>query len=437
VGWIEDYLSYNERQESPEIFHYWSAITTVAAVLNRQVWLPKISDGILRYTIYPGQIMTWLVARSAIDRKSTSLHLPSSLLQLAGVEVLHGTCSPEELQATLGAHGTHNKKGILTILSGELSVFYSTQQYNSKLIDIITDMSDAPDKRDYRTRGGGKITIRDACLTFLGCTTPSSIAEAIPARAHAHGFTSRHIVVYPPPNRKRRIESLVETKIDPVRVQWARDLKQKLLEGLLRYRQLRGSFDYTPEAAAWYDDWYHDYINKYGDEAEGWLGRKQDHLLRVGMVLQVCKNESLTLERSTLEKALADLNKTEETRDEAFAQIGVHSNTAGVDRILAIFKKHSGVVDNFTILEQAMRYFPDFQSLKRVMSDMLALKWIERIKYDADTGLEVYSLVRPDQRHPTFPPSPKPNTHAQSQAQKQSQSSDIVDDILDNMRGVK
>ena len=428
MGWIEDYLDYNRRQESPEAFHYWSAVTTIAAVLNRKVWLPRVSDGIERYRIYPGQIMTLLVARSGRDRKSTAIRLPTKLLQAMGVKVLHGKTSPEKLLHLLGGHGAHNKKGILTILASELSMLYSRQQYAESILDVVTDLSDAPDKRDFPTISGGDITVHDACITFLGCTTPSSLAEAIPVRAHQHGFTSRHIVVYPDANgAPRRIEPLSETVIDPTRVQWAKNLELRLITGLTKFAKLVGPFDFSAPARLWYDSWYRKYTTNLTDESEGWPARRHDHLLRVAMVLQVAKNESLLLDGQTLMEADQRLQKVEETMDEAFAHIGVHANSQGVDRIVNIFKKHGGVCDSFTILEQAMRYFPDFQSLKRVINDMLNLKWLERVKYDASTGIEVYRFVR------GLPPVPQPPPDTDGLRPKKQKLSafDTVADSLD------
>ena len=204
MSWLDDYLLYTSKQESPQIFHYWNAVATVGAVLNRRVYLPRVSDGIERYRIFPGQIMVILVAGSGRLRKSTAIRLPKSLLTAAGIKILDGKTSPEKLLTMLGGHGAHTKTGIITILAPELSVFFSRQQYAESLIDIITDLADAPDRKDFPTQKGGEIWIKDACVTLIGATTPSSLAEAIPQRAHQHGFMFSFHICLCEQNRPQR-----------------------------------------------------------------------------------------------------------------------------------------------------------------------------------------------------------------------------------------
>jgi hypothetical protein len=396
VSWLNDYLQYTSKQESPQIFHFWNAITTVAATLNRKVYLPMVSDGILRYINYPGQMMIILVAGSGRLRKSTSMRLPKTLLDSIKVRVLDGKTSPEKLLSLLGGHGQHDKKGIIAIFAPELSVFFSRQQYAESLIDIITDLSDAPDRKDFPTQKGGDIWVRDACITFFGATTPSSLAEAIPQRAHQHGFMSRFIFVYA--SATDRKESLSETKPDPAKMKWATELKARLSYGLDAMNHLSGPFDYTPEARDWYDAWYSNFSNDADKEGEGWVSRRQDHMLRVAMVLQVCKNQLLEIDVDSLKDADAALKMIEDTMPEAFAQIGIHSSSSGVDRILALFKKYSGKATNYQLFDGTLRYFPDAVALKRAVTGLAAAGWIKRESFDAATGTETWSLIRPDLR---------------------------------------
>lgn len=396
MGWIDDYLSYTAKQESPEIFHFWNAVTTINAVMNRKVYLPRVSDGIERYRIYPGQTMIILVAGAGRLRKSTSVKLPKSLVESVGVKVLDGKTSPEKLLTMLGGSGQHSKEGIISIFAPELSVFFSRQQYAESLIDIITDLSDAPDRKDFPTQKGGDIWVRNACITFFGATTPSSLAEAIPQRAHQHGFMSRFIFVYA--SSTNRKESLSETHPDPQKMKWALDLKTKLSYGLECISKLNGPFDFTDEARLWYDTWYDQYANVADREGEGWVSRVPDHLLRTAMALQVSKDLRMVFDRDTLIESLAALRLVEDSMPEAFAQIGIHSGASGIDRIIALFKKNGGKITNFDLFDKTLRYFPDAVALKRAVTGLQAAGWIKRVNFDASTGTELFELVRPDLR---------------------------------------
>ena len=326
--------------------------------------------------------------------------LSSSLracVKAVGAKVLDGKTSPENLLSMLGGSGTHTKRGTIAIFAPELSVFFSRQQYAESLIDIITDLADAPDRKDFPTQKGGDIWVKDACVTFFGATTPMSSGRSYPtARPPTWVPCSRFIFVYA--STTDRKESLSETRPDPAKMAWALDLKNRLAYGLAGFAKLAGPFDYTDEAREWYDDWYIKYTDKADAEGEGWVSRVPDHMLRTAMCLQVSKNMSLMLEKETLHEALAAVKLVERTMPEAFAQIGIHSSSSGVDRIISVFKSSGGKADNFTIFDKTLRYFPDTVALKRAMAGLMAAGWVRRLSFDHITGIEVFELVRPDLR---------------------------------------
>lgn len=414
MSWLDSYLAFTRRQESPTIFHWWNAITTVAATLNRKCFMRRVSDGIERYRIYPGQIMVVLVAGSGRLRKSTSLRLPSTLLRTLNVRVLDGATSPEKLLSMLGGIGQHTKTGVLTILAPELSVFLSRQNYAAHLVTVLNDLADAPDRKEFPTIGRGDVWVRDACVTLFGATTPIDLAEAIPPSALQRGFSSRIIFVFA--STTDRKESLSETKVDPLKQQAADKMRASLVEGLARFATLTGEFDFTPEGKAWYDTWYSKHYDTMSDDAEseGWPARRQDHLLRVAMVLSVCHKQQLLVDVDSLQEADAALREVESGLPEAFARVGVNSgNASGIDRIISVFKKAGGRIDSFTLAERCVRYYPDFQSLNKVIFSMQQLKWIRKLSFDPVTGMQWFELVPPHERtNGSSPPrAPVQNSH--------------------------
>src|SRR5262245_47344511 len=64
VGWLDLYLKFTERQESPAEFHLWAGIAALGHVLGRRVWLDRFEGG----KIYPAQIMVVIVSESAVAR---------------------------------------------------------------------------------------------------------------------------------------------------------------------------------------------------------------------------------------------------------------------------------------------------------------------------------------------------------------------------------
>src|SRR3990167_8776352 len=78
--WLRVYLSLTEGQESPDIFHLWCAVSTIATTLERNVWLDRGY-----YTLYPNLYVV-LVSGSAVARKSTAIGVASRLYREANPE---------------------------------------------------------------------------------------------------------------------------------------------------------------------------------------------------------------------------------------------------------------------------------------------------------------------------------------------------------------
>lgn len=60
------YKQYTQGQESPESFHFWTAVGLVASVAGRSIWTDRGY-----YNLYPNHYII-LVSKSALARKSTA-----------------------------------------------------------------------------------------------------------------------------------------------------------------------------------------------------------------------------------------------------------------------------------------------------------------------------------------------------------------------------
>ena len=83
-GWLQAYRRYVFKQESPDLFHFWTAMTMISSALRRHVWIDRKA-----YTIFPN-LYVFLVEESAAARKSTAMELGLSLLWLSvNLQYLH------------------------------------------------------------------------------------------------------------------------------------------------------------------------------------------------------------------------------------------------------------------------------------------------------------------------------------------------------------
>src|SRR6266436_9614945 len=92
-NWLESYLKYTSKQESPEKLHFWTGLSVLSSALKRQVWMD-----LSFFKLYPN-IYVLLVAESAKSRKSISMDTGVNLIRDAVPDLYYisGSLTPEGL----------------------------------------------------------------------------------------------------------------------------------------------------------------------------------------------------------------------------------------------------------------------------------------------------------------------------------------------------
>jgi len=364
MSWLTEYLDYCDLQESPDAFHMWAGLTGVASVLNRNVWLPRVSaDGVERFKNYPGQLMTVLVAGPGLTRKSTAISIIQGLLKDAAASRLYvGKITPEQLLHKLGSFP--DNRAVLTLIADELSVFLSKQQYAEPMVNILTKLANALDDDEYETRAV-KMRLLSACVTMLAATTPSSLGLSIPPEAHQHGFQSRLTYVYA--DKSDKIEPLTTdpATVDPQLIRKAMRQREYLIQGLRDMSRLRGPFSTEPDAKRWFDKWYRQYRDSPASFGEGWPSRRAEHLLRTAMLMQISGDLTLRVTVASLVASDALLARDVESNfQRSFAYIGRHANNEQLRKIVSLFDRQGSIVSAEDIYLKTMRYFSDIKALQ-------------------------------------------------------------------------
>lgn len=318
-SFIHKYVEYTRNQESPLSFHIWTALTVLASVMGRKCFMNR---GF--YVLYPN-LFTILVAGSALCRKSTSIALATNLVDLdtiPGALVFKGKVTPEKLtkdiaeaqliEPSTGEWATPN----VLICASELSVFLTKQSYGEPTIHVLTDLFDCPKKWEFKTKNRGTDTLHNVFICILAATTPDGVAKGIPESALQEGFASRIMFVYEP-STDRSNAFPEKTKEDMI-------LEKRCQQMLVDRAKMSGEFKLTPDAKAWFGDWY-DNVYKKGNprdrRLQGFYGRKHDHLLRLGMIFAASNGETEILV-GDLEASLLALEQVERSAPGAFAEIG-------------------------------------------------------------------------------------------------------------------
>jgi hypothetical protein len=223
----------------------------------------------------------------------------------------------------------------VTMVLSELGTFFRGD--NNELIDVLVDMWDGK-KGVWRrqTKTQGHITIHNAWLNIISCTTPSWLKDNLPEIFISGGLASRMLFVYE--NKKRRLVAYPGYTIDPKQ---HRIEQQDLISDLNEIANILGEYKLSPEALAWGEKWYATHWEEErpahlrGERFDGYHARKQAHIHKLAMVIAASKRNELLITHEDLLEAYTLVSSLETNMVRVFDAIAGtlegKKNTALVD----------------------------------------------------------------------------------------------------------
>jgi hypothetical protein len=308
--WLSSYIEYTSYLEAPEIFHFWTGVSTIASALRRKVCIDQY------YFSWTPNFYIILVARPGIVAKTTTITVGESLLRELGESITFG---PDSLtwQALLNSlaqakrayelepgGGVFKEMSCVSFSVGEFGTFFDPE--NRDLIDALTALWDGKTGEfERRTKTTGSDSIVNPWVNIIACTTPAWIQTYFPQSLMETGFSSR--TLYLKADKKRHFEAYPILRIrDSDKM--AR-LRASLISDLEMISTMVGAFHMTSEAYAWGARWYEDLFRndmvKYqsSEAVCGYLSRKQTHLHKLAMVLSASCRQDMTITADDLDRA--------------------------------------------------------------------------------------------------------------------------------------
>ena len=312
------YAKYTQGQESPQAFHFWTAVGILSGICGRNILLDRGY-----YTLYPNHYIV-LSSGSALCRKSTALGigvriLKDALGRLRGEDgtiitglptILSSKMTPEALCRALSRKGIDSLDGTfdenalegvsrpVVLYSSELGVFMSKASQASGLVDLLIDFYDCPDEWEYITKTQGTDLVHNVYASLLAATTPNWIADNVTSSVFNQGLVGRTIFVYADkPNL--RVGHPEYTKQEAY-------YKDVLAEHLASIASLSGSFVENDEAREAFDDWYtqREEPDDTNDGASGFFGREHDHVLKLAMIFSIARRQTLVIHKEDILDAI-------------------------------------------------------------------------------------------------------------------------------------
>jgi len=359
--WLLTLREYVEETESPRDFWLWGGIFTIAAALERKVWLPFGLD-----QIYPN-LYIMVVAPPGKCRKGAPVSLAKKLLTDIQIPVFVDSPTKRALTKQLAENATkrlfrHNgvikPMSSIALISKELSSFLAVDLKG--MIEVLTDLWDSHDVWEYKTSEKGTDKLHNICVSCLVATTPTWIAANLPEEAIGGGFTSRVVMVSGNDKYKK-------VAIPPIPNE---ALKKILVSDLMHISGLSGEFEFSDPAKALFVKWYNSIEQKVKDTSDrrlhGFLERIHVIVLKVAMCLRVSYSDELVVSESDMQKSIVLLTEVFNKMGDALSGHGRSSASLETQQIL----------QHITILQRT------------TFSELLRLNWHNTSKAELEAILE-------------------------------------------------
>ena len=226
--------------------------------------------------------------------------------------------------------GTAMEHCSMSIISKEFESFLGQKKENTKMLVFLTDIFDAPDRWEYRTKNSGDDETVAAYVNLLAATTPDSIASSLPVQAIGGGLTSRIMFVWSPGGHKKITAPPVP---DP-------GLREALIQDLATISRIVGGYVLSSDCYTKWDRWYQSYDEGAADRLatdkafKGWYARKPLYLQKLALIHTAAINNGNIIEWRAFERALEDVIQVEGNMSRTFTAVGRSDVSPDVDAVM-------------------------------------------------------------------------------------------------------
>lgn len=376
-------MLYTYPMPSPEIFHKFTALSTVAGALRRKVWIevPEI------YRLYPNQYNV-LIGPPGSMKGSAMRVGQKMLMELPGFDYSADSISREKLIQDL-QQSLNSGDCALTVYSSEFTSMFAIS--GPEMANFLTDIYESQDKWSYRLKNQASVTIVNACLNLQACTQPETMAKALPIHSVGLGLTSRIALVYAEIPRDRDWKP----KKDPSQAQ----LRQLIVNDLQVITTLHGEFRHDEEADEFYNKWYRQHQQNphewtRDDRLKPYFSRKHTTVNKIAMCLSAMRRDDLIITMKELNQAFELLAEAEAVMPMAFSGFGAVSTAAPMAKIVDILSatgQPMGYSELLSYLKRDVRR----QEFDECLETMVLVNQIRKVPVNG-TGEPHYQITGED-----------------------------------------
>lgn len=369
--WITSYLAFVENTEPCDLYKEWTAISVIAAALQRKCYLPW---GHL--TFYPNMYI--ILIGPPGSRKNTAMDTGHDLLRDANIKLAADATTRaglvEELDGAQHADLVDGKglkiHASLTVFSEELSVFFGYDE--RQMVADLRDWYDCKPVWINKTKGSGVSSISGVWLNLIGGITPD-LLQGMPPDIIGGGLARRIIFVSAPGKGKSCPAPFLTVEDHKLREDLLHDLKEVTL--------MSGDFKWTDEFLDVYITWYCEQDERPPITSDprfaGYLSCRPMHLMKLCMALGASEGEDMVVTKGIFDRALSTLERAEVPMFDTFTGLG----RSELSEVTASVMKTVAAAQKITATELLNMYYhdADLPILERIIETMVAMKFCKRV----------------------------------------------------------
>lgn len=397
---FDKYFEYAEETEPPLVFHRWSMLAAVGAMLGRQYYLP-----FGEFNLMPNQYI--MLIGDPGTRKSTAIKLSKKILAATGYQKFAAPKTSKE-KFLLDLEGIEDDSGkildtnrVMSNLFGEdhvnadpREVYVVADEFNEfvgngnleflSLLGSLWDWDDPTAPFTQRLKTSRSVSIYQPTISILGGNTHTGFAAAFPPESIGQGFLSRLLLIYGESSGKKI----------PFPVAPPQALKQELI-GLLQNIQSEvvGEATFSSKAKDMVSVIYRTHPGINDVRFKHYNTRRHTHFLKLCMLFAATNLRTQIIPEDVL-FANTLLTYTEHKMPQALGEFGKSRNADVAARVISVLAEADKPMDVTSIWMHVQSDLERIEDLNKLLAGMLQGNKIQHVTGTKGSGIVGYMLVK-------------------------------------------
>lgn len=375
----EDYFSLYLRYagagvtEPPTIYHRWSAISLVGALLSRSVYIPFGHSH-----LYPNQYINLMGAPGS--RKSTAINIAVKLAKQVGYNKFAADkVSKERFLMDMGRvediedvdelmNFTFDMPSECYVVAEEFTDFVGTG--NLEFLTMLTKLWDNMDEYKQPKIHGSSVSVYKPTVNILAGNTPQNFAVAFPPEALGNGYMSRCLFIHGETTGRK---VAFPGKPDPA-------LAEALVERLRTMQQtMVGAIVISDEARAMLSDIYETFKELEDNRFLHYSTRRYTHLLKL-CIICCCSELRMRVDAQDVVLANTMLTRAEHFMPKALGEYGRGKTSGQSAAVMEVLNKTLKPLNLNQIWKMVSRDFSKLAELIDVIKNLERAEKLQLVK---------------------------------------------------------